>query len=288
MPGSKGIGPQLRKRMLRERVSSDIYVFTSELYVQVTAGAVVTPQGAVVIDTLPLPLESHEMAQFVAHRCPAGVRYVILTHYHADHTYGAYLYPDARVVAHSRCRQLLVSRGQKALREAKEEAPELEEVTLRLPDLTLDAGEMDLHVGGKTFRLLWTPGHSEDVISVFLEEDRVLFASDTVMPVPIILDGDLETLEASLRRLMELPAESIVQGHGEVILRGEVQVVIQRCIDYLDRIQELAAEAVSQGKGRESLLHANVEECGLPRVALDGLAQQFHAANLLFLYDRMV
>ena len=38
--------------MQRERVADDIYVFTSDLYAQVTAGVVVTSEGAVVIDTL--------------------------------------------------------------------------------------------------------------------------------------------------------------------------------------------------------------------------------------------
>lgn len=285
--------------MLRERVSSDIYIFTSELYVQVTAGAIMTSEGAIVIDTLPLPYESREMARFLLQEAPAtmrggahsgvrgGVRYVILTHYHADHTYGAYLYPDAPVIAHSLCRKLLIERGQPGLEEAKKEAQELEEITLRLPDITLEAGEMDLHVGGKNLRLLWTPGHSEDLISIFLENERTLFASDTVMPVPIILDGDPEMIKNSLHRLMELEAESVVQGHGEVILRGEVQSVMQQSIDYLNRIEDLVGEAIEHGRPRQSLADVDVEECGLSRVALDGRAQQLHTANLLYLYNHM-
>lgn len=273
--------------MLRERVSNDIYIFTSELYVQVTAGLVTTPAGGIVIDTLPLPSESREMAQFIRQRCPKGVKYVVLTHYHADHTFGAYLYPEARVIAHARCRELLASRGERALQQAKENAPELEEINLHMPDLSLDQGGMRLHLGGRTLRIFMTPGHSDDVISVFMEEDRVLFASDTVMPVPIILDGDLETLRTSLESMKTLEAESIVRGHGEVVLRGEVQSVIQENITYLNRIEELAHKAVKKGN-RAALQRSNIEDCGLSRVALDGRAQQFHVANLLALYDRIV
>jgi glyoxylase-like metal-dependent hydrolase (beta-lactamase superfamily II) len=273
--------------MLRERVSSDIYVFTSDLYVQVTAGVIETPDGAVVIDTLPFPSEAREIAWFVTGLSPAGVRYVVLTHYHADHTYGAYLFPDAQVVGHARCRQLLSTRGERGLAAARAEAPELEEVVLRLPDLTLDDGEMDLHVGDKTLRLLWTPGHSEDMLSVFVVEDRVLFASDLVMPVPTIVDGDLATMKRSLQRVLGLGAESIVQGHGEVILRGEVEEVIQNCIRYLDVIHDLVAEAVAQGRRRETLLGVDIERCGLSRVALNGQAPRLHTANLLALYDQM-
>jgi len=273
--------------VLQERISDDIYVFTSDLYAQVTAGVVATPDGVVVIDTMPFPVEAREIVEFIARRFPAGVRYIILTHYHADHTYGAYLFPEAPVVAHARCRHLLSTRGEQGLLAARAEAPELEEVVLRLPDLTLDDGEMDLHLGDKTFRLLWTPGHSEDLLSVFVEEDRVLLASDLVMPVPTIVDGDLEALKRSLRKVAELQPDSIVRGHGEVILRGEVQDAIQANIAYLDAISDLVAEAVAQGRRRETLFSEDIERCGLSRVFLHGQAPRLHVANLLALYDRM-
>ena len=44
--------------MQRERVADDIYVFTSDLYAQVTAGVIMTSEGAVVIDTLAYPEET--------------------------------------------------------------------------------------------------------------------------------------------------------------------------------------------------------------------------------------
>ena len=51
--------------MRRERVSDDIYVFTSDLYAQVTASAVVTDEGVIVIDTLPFPEETRAMMDFL-------------------------------------------------------------------------------------------------------------------------------------------------------------------------------------------------------------------------------
>jgi hypothetical protein len=33
---------------------------------------------------MPFPVEAHEIATFAAQVCRPGVRYVILTHYHAD------------------------------------------------------------------------------------------------------------------------------------------------------------------------------------------------------------
>jgi len=169
---------------------------------------------------------------------------------------------------------------------SKKDIIQLEEVVLRLPDLTLDSGELKLHVGDSTLRLLATPGHTEDTIAAFVEETRVLLASDTVMPVPVVIDGDLETLKSSLLKLLDLRPESIVQGHGEVILRGEVQAIIKRNISYLDAIWDLANKAASSGD-RESLYKTNIEKFGLSRVALDGRAEELHTANLIALYDRL-
>jgi cyclase len=274
--------------VLRERVSDNIYVFTSDLYAQVTAGAIVTPDGAILVDTLPFPSEARDMAAFIAHVCRPGVRYVILTHYHADHTYGLYLFPQADVVAHAICRSLLARVGVPALEAAKAEAPELEDVTLRLPDITFGDGEMGLRLADKLVRLIHVPGHTSDSVMVYVEESRVLFAADTAMPVPSIVDGDMDAFRASLRKVLELPVENMVQGHGEVILRGEVPEVVQASLDYLDAIEALVAKTIKRGKGRQSLRRVSIESCGLSRIPLNGLVQQIHVANLLALYDRMM
>lgn len=273
--------------MLRERVSNDIYVFTSEVYAQVTAGAVVTDAGTILVDTLPFPTESREMATFISRVCPPGVRYVILTHYHADHTYGTYLFPEADVVAHRSCQELLAKHGPPALEAAQIEEPELEEVIIRLPDVTFDKGEMALQLGGRVVRLLHVPGHTHDSTMVYIEDDRVLFASDTVMPVPAIIDGDTEALRASLKKVVELPIENLVQGHGEVILRGEVRTVVQASLDYLDTIEKKVAKIAKKKKGEDELYKIDIESCGLSRIPLNGLVQQIHTANLLTLYKQM-
>jgi len=273
--------------MLRERVSNNIYIFTSDLYAQVTAGAIVTRDGVILVDSLPFPVEAREMAAFIARVCRPGVRYVILTHYHADHTYGAYLFPQADVVAHALCRTLLAKVGIPALEAAKAEEPELEEVVLRLPDITFDDGEMGLQLAGRLMRLIHVPGHSPDSVMVYVEDDRVLFAADTVMPVPSIVDGDMDAFRASLRKVTELPVQNMVQGHGEVILRGEVKGVVRDSLAYLDAIEAKVAQAIKSGKGKEVLQRDSIESCGLSRVPLNGMVQQIHVANLLALYDRM-
>lgn len=272
--------------MFRERVSDTIYVFTSDLYAQVTAGAITTSEGAILIDTLPFPTETRDMASFIPRVCPEGVRYVILTHYHADHTYGTYLFPRADVVSHKICRGLLRTRGYPALKEAQAQEPLLEEVELRLPDITFEGDEMALQLAGRVVRLIWAPGHTRDLVMVYIEDDQVLFASDTMMPVPSIVDGDVETFRASLRKVAKLEINNLVQGHGEVVLVGEVQDMVDASLHYLDAVEAKVAEAIENGEGKEALRHDNIESTGLSRLPLHGQVQQIHVANLLAFYDR--
>ncbi len=274
--------------MQEERVSSDIHVFTSDLYAQVTAGLIVTDEGCILIDTLPFPEETSQIADFVRNRYRSDVRQIVLTHYHADHTYGAYQFPHAIVVANALTRDLLIEKGLDALAEAKSQEPELADVELVLPTVVFDEGELTLHVGRKTVQLFHSPGHTPDSIAAYVVEDRVLFAADTILPVPTIVDGDLETLIASLERLKELPIESVVQGHGEVILRGEVIDHLDQSVAYLKKIRNLVSQAITKGRSRDSLRKIDIESCGLSRIPLNGLVQQLHTANLLILYDRMV
>ena len=51
-----------RRFMIRERVSENVYVFTSEIYAQVNSGAVVGPEYTVLIDTLAYPDEIRDIS----------------------------------------------------------------------------------------------------------------------------------------------------------------------------------------------------------------------------------
>jgi cyclase len=274
--------------MRRERIAEDIFVFTSDLYAQVTAGVILTDEGAIVIDTLPFPQEAAELRAFVQRHSRQGVRYVVNTHHHADHVYGNYLFSGAEFLAHERCRKALLHHGQHGLDQAKAQTLILEDVRLLIPDVVFDRGELVVHLGNKSLYMMLTPGHTDDSISIWVKEDKVLFAADTVMPVPYIVFGDLEAMLDSLQFISDMAVDSIVQGHGEVLLRGEILETIETSIQYLGIIQEKVRTIVKNGESREALQRIGIEECGKSRIPLNGLVQQLHLANLLHLYDKMV
>lgn len=273
--------------MVRERISDDIYVFTSRRYAQVKAGAILTKEGTILIDTLFYPEETLAIKEFLENRLDQTVRYVVNTHYHADHTMGTYLFPEARIVSHILCREFLDTVGRDGLEQMKEQTPDLEDVRIVLPDMIFDTGHLDIYLGGKTVRLFPCPGHSPDIICVLVVNDRIMFASDNMMPVPTIFDGSYGDLVTTLESMQEMSLDSIVQGHGEVILRGEVQDLLESDLAYLSNIKEAVKGVVDQGNPLAVLEKVSIESCGKSRIPLNGFVSDLHQANLRQLYQEM-
>jgi glyoxylase-like metal-dependent hydrolase (beta-lactamase superfamily II) len=220
------------------------------------------------------------MREYVEHELGVPVRYVINTHYHADHTWGNCFFPGATIIAHERCRELLIERGIPSLESATKQNAALRQVKIVLPHLTFDQGEMTLKVGKKNLTIMPAFGHSDDGISVLVEEDRVLFAGDAFMPLPYIVDGNVEDLIDSYKRIGQLGLENIVQGHGDIILRGEIESAIKENLSYISAIKKAVRTATRRKEPMDYLDGVSVEDCGKSRVHLGGLAVSLHERNL--------
>lgn len=266
--------------MQRERVADDIYVFTSDLYAQVTASVVMTSEGAVLVDTLVYPEETRQIRRFVESRLGQKVIFVINTHFHADHTTGTCFFEGVRVVSHALCRKLLQERGRDSLEQAKTASDGLRDVELVLPDIVFEDGSLTLYIGNKTLEIRHTPGHSPDSIVCHVLEDRVLLAADTLMPIPYFVDGSYDDFVASLEQLRGGHYENIVQGHGEVILRGEIDEKIESDLLYLQKLRKAVDRALGTGASLEKI---DIEACGKSRILLNGAVQQLHRQNVLAL-----
>ena len=273
--------------MLRERIANNVYWFQSEIYAQVTAGAIIGPDWAILVDTLVVPDETLEMRGFIEDNLGVQVRYIINTIYHADHTFGNFFFPGATIIAHTLCRQLIIEKNQQTLESVQKQEPAFKRINkIVIPDITIDKGTISLGIGKRNVDIFPTPGASPDGISVLVKEDRVLFAGDAFLPLPNIIEGDIEQLSDTLRSIGKLPLENIVQGHGDVVLRGEVENAIQNNIDYLTKIGKVARTAAKRKDPKKIIDAATVEECGKSRVLMNGIVVDLHRRNLAVLYQR--
>jgi glyoxylase-like metal-dependent hydrolase (beta-lactamase superfamily II) len=262
-------------------------MFQSMDYAEVTAGAIIGQDMAVVIDTLPYMEDTLEIRDFIEQQLKVPVRYVINTHYHADHTWGNSVFKNAMVLSSELTLTLMHEKGAPSLEEAKLRNPFFDNIELRYPEITFEKGYLGLQIGRKTLNIIPLPGHSKDGVGVLIVEDRVLFAGDLLMAIPYFVDGDIDDMINSMRSLQGEGFENIVQGHGDIILRGEVDTIIDENIEYLECVRSTVIEAHDNEYPLDAIEAADVESCGKSRILLNGSAENLHHQNMIYLYKKM-
>jgi glyoxylase-like metal-dependent hydrolase (beta-lactamase superfamily II) len=182
---------------------------------------------------------------------------------------------------------MLLSVGEESLEQAKIQTPALADVELRIPQLVFET-DLLIRLGEKTIHMIRAPGHTPDGVMVHVREDKVLIASDVVTPVPFAVQGSLDELASSLNWIKTLTLENVIQGHGGVLLRGEIEETIDGSIAYLETIEERVRSIVEKGLPKSELKNVSIESCGKSRIPLGGLVNRLHLANLEWLYDEMM
>jgi cyclase len=223
-------------------------VFSAEHQVAEGKNAVLFgARGALAIDAGMYLEEGLAMAAFIRDRGWEPERFA-LTHGHGDHVLGASPLAGGEVYAHALTPKVI--RRQVPGWAAKWGKSEAEvEAELIWPTVTFSE-ELCVDMGGRTVRFFPTPGHSEDSVSAFVEEERVLIGGDAVVTgiVPAIGDGDGATLEASLRRLAEMEIEVLVAGHGPVLYGAErIRDWLEWEADYLGGVRQRVEQMLVGG-----------------------------------------
>ena len=271
----------------RIRASDETWAFTSEMYARVNAGLIVTREGGVLVDTLLYPVETRQLVNYANRLCESGIRYVVNTQAAMDHSLGSYLFPDAELLAHRETRRYLASSGNRNLNKAKEVSPELNDAKIRLPRVVFD-DSLVLRLEGKSVHVIHAPGPVNDTCVVYVPEEKVLFASDLMMHIPLITHRrcDIEAYKRSLRHIHDFNLEVIVQGHGEILLRGEVTSSIDRAINYLVDLEDMVVGLVSKKGAIEEAFANGPEKFGISTLPMNGLITSFHRQNINHLWKR--
>jgi glyoxylase-like metal-dependent hydrolase (beta-lactamase superfamily II) len=249
--------------------------------------AVRTDAGLVVVDSLISPLHARLARARLAARFPGQpVRYLISTHYHPDHNFGAQEYPEAILIAH--VRNAARAPDTRTLAEEYLRAPEeLARLRARMqpgaaPDAALAAdiarwetrnaryagfklrsadlqvaGGLTIVLGGKTIDIRHPgPGHTDGDLVVHFVEDRVLATGDRVFNhiVPVIdLDGgvDIKGWSASLESRFGLAGRdfTVVPGHGAV---GGPELLAEQARYLNDLVAAVSAARIADERALEA------------------------------------
>jgi glyoxylase-like metal-dependent hydrolase (beta-lactamase superfamily II) len=217
------------------------------------AAFVVTSEGVIVIDSLGSPPLARQLLALIRRITPQPIRYVVVTHCHADHIYGLQVMQaaGARIVAHTGCRDYLQSdTARLRLAASREELfPWVDEHTqLVTPDLWLgDPGaEQDLllRLGAREFRVRHVgPSHTVEDLVVFDPATGALFTGDVVFRgrIPYVGQADSRRWISAMDRVLELQPRLLVPGHGPISQDPPTDLRLTR--DYLAYLRQTMGEA---------------------------------------------
>jgi glyoxylase-like metal-dependent hydrolase (beta-lactamase superfamily II) len=189
-------------------------------------GVVVAADGVLVIDTRASHVQGRRLRTELGELTSLPLRWVINTHWHWDHTFGNAVFAEVPIHGHARCRERLLADGENAKREAvgwmdPARHAEIEEVVVTPPDVVFDE-QLSIDLGSRavTMRYLGT-GHTDNDIVVSVSDAPVVFAGDLLeeSAPPYFGDGYPLAWPDTVARVLDLPGEIFVPGHGDVMSR---------------------------------------------------------------------
>lgn len=153
----------------------------------------------------------------------AELVYIYLTHCHADHI------NDVNELKKEKGGKVLIHR--KGRENLENRVPVLAEY-IGLPpiyvkeDSIVDDDDI-LHVGDLEFRVIYTPGHTDDGTSLYCEKEEMLFSGDTLFKgawgrVDLPTSDFDSIMNSIINKLLILPENTIVYpGHGKPTRIGD-------------------------------------------------------------------
>lgn len=199
--------------------------------------ALVAGDNAIVYDT---HVSLEHAAAIRTHLESLGVREftIVYSHWHLDHVAGTAAFGDCTVIANARTARHLSSRRDAIEAGQYHGPPAIDPLVLPTKDFS---GQMRLQLGDRSVDLIEANIHSDDATVLWLPEDRILLAGDTIED-PLTFVAEPENFSLHLRdldRLAALKPRFILPDHGalQTLEKGgfgpEVIPAMQRYIRWL-------------------------------------------------------
>jgi len=260
---------------------------------------VTTSDGVVVIDTPQLPTRAVAMRREAESHGP--IRYLVNTEHHVDHIFGNFFFKGAgTVVNHQGLYDNFMVPGRdldpfEYAREAiPTDDPDGAAIFPERDDYYADpnkgtivfTGDLTLHVGDHTFRLLHTPGHTPGQLAVHVPEERVVFTGDTVFNEcqTWLMTSNVEQWLEALDRIRALDVDQLVPGHGPVTTTRYLDT--QRAV--LLEWKAAVAAAVARGWTREeTIARVNFADRFPVDIGQGYMMEHIQTLNAGSLYDKL-
>ncbi len=192
----------------------------------------------VVVDTMSTPADARRLRDAIADDRAGRLLVVVDSHADYDHAWGNQVFAgEAPIIGHRRCGERLTGAEAEAdLARWRERMPgRFDEVVATPPTVLFGDEGLLLDGGDLRIELLHTPGHSDDHVSLWVPELRLLLAADAAeVPFPHVETPEgFVAMRRSLERLAALDPLVVLPCHGGTTDPG----LLARNLAWLDAIE---------------------------------------------------
>jgi quinoprotein relay system zinc metallohydrolase 2 len=195
--------------------------------------------------------EGRALRAAIRARTDKAIRYVILTHVHPDHIFGAAAFRDDHpdFVGHAKLPGALAQRGDYYLRRLREVLGDGAADSEVVPPTLLVSDRLDLDLGRRHLTLVaHGPAHTDNDLTIFDENTRTFWLADLLFVdrVPAI-DGSVVGWLKELSGVSRIAADRAVPGHGPVSAPWPAAAEAER--RYLEAVVRDTRAAIKAGIG---------------------------------------
>lgn len=225
---------------------------------------ILSGSDAVLIDT-GYSIGADKTAENIAkHLDGRELLHIILTHSHYDHVMGTPnicdLFPNAKIYAHQNVKKTFSKpKVRKALEElncaaAKErcvipEKPRTDELHV---DFEIKDGDI-INIGEMKIRVIETPGHTKDSISLYFENENLVFASEShgvALDFPAVVPGFVSSYDdtvASINKIKKIDPDYIIMPHSKMISGYETDIYLDNALLEAGKIKNIVLTSYDEG-----------------------------------------
>jgi len=171
------------------------------------------------------------------------LHHIVVSHWHLDHIGGV---PDILQELKSEC---TVSKFPRSTGKENSIVPNIKYNYLKDGDI--------IATEGATLRVIAAPGHTDDHLVLFLEEENILFSGDCILGEGTAVFEDLHDYMQTLDKILKLEPAKIFPGHGPVIDNPKIKIVeyVQHRLNREKQILNELEKVQPQGLTAEELVN---------------------------------
>ena len=225
------------------------------------AGAVAFPEYVIAFDPTMFPKTTDLFRKKVEDYFGLPLKYLLLSHYHADHVFGLKHFRDITIISPNDLlinfkKSLEQEYTEDYIEEWKQEAPELapwiEEIEFVFPNLLF---QNKIILNEDKFQLDFerVGGHTNCSSYAYFPKEQILFAGDLIFSKQLLYVGDQSSnpdvwIEI-LDQFSKMDIKKVIPGHGPVCDKE----MIKEQLDYLRKLRNIITKAIQEDRSQDEI-----------------------------------